>query len=99
MPTKELNDRLQRLHEELADINVGIETDEPIDEATIEAMKQLMSDVGEIFERVEQAKHNEGESNVEHHALRDELDRFETQHPRATQFITQLADLLAMMGI
>ena len=57
-----------------------------------------MTDAGEL---VDQAKSANTPTEVvsENHELLDQVMKFETEHPRVIRFLSQLTDLLAMMGI
>ena len=98
MPSTELLARLRDLHEELSSINVDLEAGQAVDDPTIEALGQLATDVSEL---IDQARANAGHDQLvgQHKSLSDRISEFDQQHPRVTQFLNQIADLLAMMGI
>ena len=98
MPNTELLMRLRELHEELSAINDDLKTAEQVDEETVDALGQLVTDAGEL---VDQAKAANTPTEVvsENHELLDQVMKFETEHPRVIRFLSQLTDLLAMMGI
>jgi hypothetical protein len=98
MPKTELLVRLRELHEELSSINDDLKSAEQVDEASVDALGQLVTDVSDL---VDQARDiNVREDNVAgHHDLLDRISQFDTQHPRVTGFLSQVTDLLAMMGI
>lgn len=99
MSNTELLIRLRDLHEELAGINDDLKMAESVDEATIDALGQLVTDVSEIVDRTKDVMNPVEEKKSEHHDLLDEIARFETQHPRVMKFLSELTDLLAQMGI
>ena len=90
--------RLRELHEELSAINDDLKTAEQVDEETVDALGQLVTDAGGL---VDQAKAANTPTEVvpENHELLDQVMKFETEHPRVIRFLSQLTDLLAMMGI
>lgn len=89
--------RLRELHQELSTMNDRLDTSEPVDDETIEALGQLVTDVGSLVDRARQAEPEE-ESPAPGDVL-DQISHFETQHPRVTSFLSQVTDILAMMGI
>ena len=98
MSNTELLVRLRDLHEELSGINFDLEPGEHVDQETIEALGQLVTDVGSL---VDQAK-TSGETEEIINGHKDLLDRifeFEQHHPRVSRFLSQTTDLLAMLGI
>lgn len=98
MTKKELLARLRELHEELSEFNFDLSADEHVDEETIEALGQLVTDVGGL---VEQAKLGvvEDEIQEEHQNLLDRFAQFDGEHPHVSQFLSQMSDLLGLMGI
>lgn len=98
MPNTELLMRLRELHEELSAINDDLKAAEQVDEETVDALGQLVTDAGGL---VDQAKAANTPTEVvpENHELLDQVMKFETEHPRVIRFLSQLTDLLAMMGI
>lgn len=98
MTNTELLVRLRDLHEELSGINIDLDAGSHVDEATIDALGQLVTDVSQL---VDQAKIElEKERLVEEHRnLFARIKRFDDEHPRVRQFLTQMTDLLAMIGI
>ena len=101
MSNTELLVRLRDLHEELSAINYDLKSGEHVDEETIDALGQLVTDVNELVDRAKQpVDDQETQENLgERHVLLDRIMRFETKHPRVTRFLTELTDLLALMGI
>lgn len=97
MTNTELLVRLRDLHEELSSINIDLSDGEPVDDDTIEALGQLATDVGNL---VDQAKISVDEDyKTEHKDLVDRIVDFDQRHPRVSRFLSQMTDLLAMMGI
>ena len=68
-----------------------------IDEETREALGQLVTDVGAIMDHDRSA--GDVEDLTERHALLDRIMKFETDHPRVTRFLSQITDVLVLLGI
>ena len=98
MPNTELLVRLRDLHEELSSINDDLKSADQVDEDSIDALGQLVTDVSNLVDQAREINVDEDE-NPEHHDLLDRISKFETQHPRVSGFLSQVTDLLAMMGI
>ena len=96
MTNTDLLIRLRNLHEELSAINLDVEPGEQVDDSTIDALGQLVTDVGTL---IDQAKGVSEESDVDHKTLVDRVVEFDREHPRVSRFLTQMTDLLAMVGI
>jgi hypothetical protein len=97
MTNTDLLIRLRELHEELSTMNDDVSSSEPVDEETIDALGQLITDVNVL---VDQARENNTIDDETHQTdVLDRISRFETQHPRVTSFLSQVTDILAMMGI
>lgn len=90
--------RLRDLHEELSSINIDLDPSERVDEETIDALGQLATDVGQLVDQAKSQVESETPA-VEHRDMLDRVNAFEAQHPRVTRFLSQMTDLLAMMGI
>ena len=97
MTNTDLLIRLRDLHEELSTINDDMDTVNPVDEETIDALGQLVTDVNHLVDHARE--NNEAEDIPEQHDVLDRISRFDTQHPRVTSFLSQVTDILAMMGI
>jgi hypothetical protein len=105
MNNTELLVRLRELHEELSAINTDQEPVNQVDDETIDALGQLVSDASELVDKVKAS--SEGRSpdkekeplETEHNYLADRIMEFDQAHPRVREFLTQMTDLLAMMGI
>lgn len=93
--------QLRDLHVELSDINEDLTSVNKVDEETVDALGQLVTDVGALVDR---ANHIVGsvdsiEPELQHADLMDRIKRFENDHPRVTRFLSQVTDLIAMIGI
>lgn len=99
MPNTKLLIRLRDLHEELALINDDLETVETIDDETIDALGQLVTDVGSLVDKAKHADIEDTTHHTEHQDLLDRISEFNTRHPKVSKFLTQMTDILAMMGI
>lgn len=90
--------KLRELHDELTKINEGLAAADDIDETTIDALGQMMTDVSMLFDTFEES----GQSGTDlpvHEALVDRIKGFESDHPRIARFLSQLTDILAMIGV
>lgn len=102
MSNTELLVRLRQLHEELSAINLGQEKADRVDEETVDALGDLVSDASQLIDKVKASELEEAEPlplGEEHNLLTERLLEFDQQHPRVREFLTQMTDLLAMMGI
>ena len=99
MANTELLVRLRDLHEELASINDDLHTTEQVNDEIIDALGQLVTDVGGLVDQTKQVIDSEVEIEPHRKDLLDRILQFESQHPRVTRFLSQMTDLLAMMGI
>lgn len=97
MTNTDLLIRLRELHQELSTMNDGLDTSEPVDDETIEALGQLITDVNVMVDQARDTNTNEEEPD--HSDMLDRVSKFETRHPRVTSFLSQVTDILAMMGI
>jgi hypothetical protein len=98
MPNTEFLIKLRELHEELSAINDDLNSAEQVDEEAVDALGQLVTDVSGLVDHAREI--NGPEENVaERYDLQDRILQFDTDHPRVTRFLSQLTDLLAMMGI
>lgn len=98
MANTELLVKLRALHEDLASINDDLDSTNQIDEPTIDALGDLVTDISELIDHTKSAT-TRGLSNHEHQDFLDRVMEFEASHPRVTQFLSQVTDMLAMMGI
>ena len=99
MPNTQLLVRLRDLHEELASINNDLDTKEEVDEDTIDALGQLVTDMGALVDRAKESIPVDVPPLHENHILLDRVMKFDSKHPRVVDFLSQTTDLLAMMGI
>lgn len=98
MSKTEILVKLRNLHEELAAINDDCKISEQVDEATIDALGQLITDAGSILDRYQSNLH----ADIDENATQDLAERvrnFESRHPLVGRFLTQVSDLLGNMGI
>ena len=92
--------RLRDLHEELAVINEDLKSVEKVDEGTVDALGQLVTDVGMLVDRANKIAGDVDEAaDSEHGDILDRVRQFEDEHPRVTRFLSQVTDLIAMIGI
>lgn len=98
MPNTQLLIKLRDLHEELSAINDDLKSAEQVDDEAIDALGQLVTDACELVDRAKLANAT-GADLTERHDLLDRIMQFETGHPRVTRFLSQITDVLAMMGI
>jgi hypothetical protein len=93
--------RLRDLHNELLSINDGLNPSDLIDEETIDSLGRIVSEVSELVDQanVAQAVEDSSPPVLENHDVVDRIVTFETQHPRVARFLSQVTDLLGMMGI
>lgn len=94
----ELLVRLRKLHDELSAMNADSHLAENVDEKTIEALGQLVTDASDLIGNVQTTSANDPATEV-HGDLMDRVIQFEREHPRVASFLNQMTDLLAMMGI
>ncbi|QEG20432.1 DUF4404 family protein [Mariniblastus fucicola] len=101
MEKTELLIRLRELHEELSSINLDQKPADEVDEATVDALGQLVTDASELIDRVKITANGDAEDPIdaEHGVLVERIVEFDQNHPRVREFLTQMTDLLAMMGI
>lgn len=99
MANTELLMRLRDLHEELGIINDDLKSTEHVDVETIDALGQLVTDVGSLVDQTRQNVSEEVVDLGERHQLLDEILRFDSHHPRVVRFLGQMTDVLTMLGI
>ncbi len=101
MANAELLIRLRDLHEELSAINDDMKYEDSVDTETIDALGQLVTDVGGLVDQAKSVTEEDGVSEElgERHEVLDRVMKFESKHPRVVNFLSQVTDLLAMMGI
>ena len=91
--------RLRDLHEEFELLNENLKEGEHLDDETVNALGQLVNDVGTLVDRRNPVPEEDEPPIEEHHDLLDRIMQFETEHPQAVRFLSQVTDMLAMMGI
>lgn len=96
MTKSDLLIKLRNLHEELAVINDDLKHEQKIDEKTIDALGEVVTDVSRL---VDFAKDNLHIDTEEHKDVVDRIVEFQSDHPQVTRFLSQVTDMLAMMGI
>lgn len=104
MSNTRLLDRLRDLHDELVAINDDLSAPDQIDDGTVDALGDLVTDIARLAERANELKESDANPPPEadaprHHDLSDRIQQFEKNHPRVVQFLSELSDLLGMMGI
>jgi hypothetical protein len=101
MSKSEILAKLRNLHEELNAINDNCKMSEQVDEETIDALGQLITDAVDMLDHPQMAEVPKGDDQhlFDHGLLKDRIEQFETDHPHVTRFLSQFTDLLAMMGI
>ena len=99
MPNTKLLIRLRDLHGELADINDDMTYVDAVDSETIDALGQLVTDIGGLVDQARDVTEVSEEELAERHEVLDRILTFESKHPRVVGFLSQVTDLLAMMGI
>lgn len=101
MSNTELLVRLRDLHEELSAINTDCDPEHQVDEATVHALGQLVSDASELIDKVKSVEPADSMEplKTEHSYLMQQIMEFDQAHPEVRNFLTQMTDLLAMMGI
>lgn len=90
MDKQQLQERLQRLHAELQQI-------ESVDPRGRRALEQLSADIQELLENG--PEHERHKYSKLGERLRDGVEHFEASHPKVTMLMGQVADILAKMGI
>jgi len=93
----EILGQLRQLHEELAGINDQLGSAEHVDSETVDALGTLVTDVGSLVDHALEI--NDKDRLSERHALLDRIMRFESNHPQVTRFLSQLTDVLVLIGI
>ncbi len=98
MSNVEILIKLRDLHEELSGINDDMRSTEKVDDETIDALGQLVTDVGVL---VDQARQMSAEATdvPERNQLLSRIQQFESDHPGVSRFLSQVTDVLGMIGI
>lgn len=95
----EILSKLRELHRELSEIKEEQDISGCVDEPTIDALGQLITDAGAILDQMKEDVSSSDTIREEHDDLTDRIMKFESEHPRVTGFLHQVTDVLAMMGI
>ncbi|MCH2181702.1 MAG: DUF4404 family protein [Mariniblastus sp.] len=98
MPNAEILKRFEGLHDDLSNINAPAGDGAAVDPKTAEALGQLVTRA----HRLAQQKSDEaaaGISPAEHHEFLEQIQQFDAEHPTIGRILSQLTDLLGMMGI
>lgn len=98
MSHTEILRRLRQLHEELVDINDNLRGQTEVDELTVNALGDLVTDINLLLDQARESKQAPEELPI-YEQIVNRLQTFETQHPRVSEFVFQLGDLLGMLGI
>lgn len=99
MANTELLNRLRDLHNQLAAVNEEIVSAKEIDDETAGALGDIVQDVGKLVDRSNEVRSPSEEEDDDHSELHDRIIKFEADHPQVTSFLTQISEVLAMMGI
>lgn len=89
MTEQNLRDLLEKLHQELEQIDVA-------DESERERLRHLEADIRKLRERSGEAPETD-EPMLER--LQDSIDHFEVTHPRLTLMLSQMMTILSNAGI
>lgn len=101
MSKAEILAKLRDLHEELTSINSDCQPEQAVDDQTIDALGQLITDAVDMLDESpsQESSPSSNDVTIDHGVLKDRIEKFETDHPHVTRFLSQFSDLLAMMGI
>lgn len=91
--------RLRNLHNQLSRINEELSQSDLIDEDTVDALGQLVTDLVQIFDRAKSAVDGDDPDPPDHSSIQSRIESFESEHPRVVDFLSQITDTLNMMGI
>lgn len=90
MAKVDLHHQLERLHEELQQID-------SVDERGQQLLQTLMSDIQKLIDSGEKNQKDVSERLGE--GLKDGIELFEASHPQATMLMARVIDALQKMGI
>lgn len=103
MANTEMLARLRDMHQQLEAINDDQQLPDKVDDETVEALGQLVTDVGNILDSMSQKTNTDDQPPAigedDENDLRDRILQLESDHPRVAQFLNQFSDLLGNMGI
>ena len=90
MTQVDLHQKIERLHEELQQID-------SVDERGQQLLQTLMSDIQKLIDSGDRGQKDVSERLDE--GLKDGIELFEASHPQATMLMAQVIDALQKMGI
>jgi hypothetical protein len=97
MSNTEVLIKLRDLHEELVIINDDLRTAAPVDEDTIDALGQLVTDAVGLLDRARETP--AAQPIDEKYDLLDRVMKFKSDHPRVHRMLSQVSDVLLMIGL
>jgi hypothetical protein len=97
MSNTEVLIKLRDLHEELVVINDDLKTTDPVDEDTVDALGQLVTDVVALLDRTKEVP--AAQPIDEKYELLDRVMKFKSDHPRVHRMLSQVSDVLLMIGL
>lgn len=98
MTNTKLLSRLRDLHEELVSLNDGLVTGQQVDDSTLEALGTLVTDINDLVDKTSESG-GIGDAQPVRDEIMGRIVTFETRHPVVAQFLSQLTDMLGMIGI
>ena len=84
----------KRLHNLLVELDQELKRAQSLDDKSQELVEQVLADVRRLDGPADPDEHQSAEAR-----LRELVLRFETDHPRLSQVVGQVADTLGKMGI
>ena len=99
MAKSELLKQLRELNEELELLNERLSSENRVDDATIDALGQFVTDIGELVDHTNDILVDDLPIKEQHQGIADRIEQFESEHPQVTNFLSRLTDMLGMMGI
>jgi hypothetical protein len=81
--------RLERLHQELANVK-------EVDSRTIESLERLNADFRRLLES---PKSDETDTPTEASSIREQIEQLNSAHPLVVRFVSQVTEGLASLGI
>ncbi len=89
MANELLLQRLERLHQELANVK-------EVDSQTIESLQRLNADFRRLLES---PKSDETDTPSEASSIREQIEQLNSAHPLVVRFVSQVTEGLASLGI
>ncbi len=89
MANELLLQRLERLHQELANVK-------EVDSRTIESLERLNADFRRLLES---PKSDETDTPTEASSIREQIEQLNSAHPLVVRFVSQVTEGLASLGI